>query len=255
MTDSRSPDPALLTLDRVSFSYRADKPLIANLSWQIAPGSTWAVLGPSGSGKTTLLYLLAGLRLPTAGMVCFRGQPLDRTPPEVGLMLQNYGLLPWFTARENIEIGLRIRGVPREVRRNRTRAWLQRLQIDDVARQYPGQLSGGQGQRVGLARLLALETSVLLLDEPFSAVDELTRERLQRLLRQLRQDLGATLVLVTHSIEEAALLADNVLLITQDNPIRDPQVFVSPFAGGAAPSRDDPQFTRFCSALRKVLQR
>lgn len=243
----------LLALEQVTFAYAQSTPLIADFTWRIAPGARWAIVGPSGSGKTTLLYLLAGLRKPTAGRVLHDGQPLLKPNPQIGLMLQAYGLLPWYTARQNIHTGLQIRGLPADERRARADRWLKRLEIDHLADQFPGQLSGGQRQRVALARLLALESRTLLLDEPFSAVDELTRERLQLRLRTLQAELGSTLILVTHSVEEAALLADHILIITNFAPITDATVLHSPF-NGTTPRRDDPAFTAFCRRIRDVLQ-
>ena len=243
----------LLALEQVSFAYAQSTPLVTDFTWRIAPGARWAILGPSGSGKTTLLYLLAGLRKPTAGVILHDGQPLLKPNPQIGLMLQAYGLLPWFTARQNIHTGLQIRGLPANERRERADRWLKRLEIDHLADQFPGQLSGGQRQRVALARLLALESRTLLLDEPFSAVDELTRERLQLRLRALQAELGSTLVLVTHSVEEAVLLADHILIITNFAPITNATVLHSPF-NGTPPRRDDPAFTAFCRRIRDILQ-
>ena len=233
----------------MSFHYAPVQPLFREFSWQIADGESWSVLGPSGCGKTTLLYLLAGLRIPTQGRICFGDVPVAEPRRDVGLVLQDFGLLDWYTARQNIELGMKIRGIPRTERRKIVTEWLQRLEIDHVADNYPAQLSGGQRQRVALARVLALQTHVLLLDEPFASVDQMTRERLQRLLWELKRELVATLILVTHSVEEAALLGDNVLIITEHSPVSQYQVLRSPF-NGLMPERDNPDFTRFCADIR-----
>ncbi len=243
----------LFTLQDVSFAYQPGNPIIQHLTWQIQPGEAWSILGPSGSGKTTLLYLLAGLRQPTAGTVRFRGAVLDEPNHDVGLMLQDYGLLPWMTAEKNVQLGLKIRRVARPDRHRIRAEWLERMQIRHVARQYPAQLSGGQRQRVALARVLALQTDVLLLDEPLSAVDELTRERLQKTLRDITQDLGATMIMVTHSVEEAAILTSHVLVFPEDGPLTHPAVLHSPFAGRAMPDRSDAAFQTFCATIRAEL--
>ncbi len=241
----------IIALDGVTFGYAA--PLLADVSWHIRAGEAWSVLGPSGIGKTTLLYLIAGLRRPDQGTVRVYGQPLTAPTPAVGLLLQDYGLLPWLTARQNVELGLKIRGVARPARRQAAAEWLARMNIADAAGRFPAQLSGGQRQRVALARLLALDTPVLLLDEPLSAVDEITRERLQAALWRIRADLGSTLVMVTHSVEEAALLSENMLIFPDNPPLRDPLVLRRP-PTDAMPARDDPAFQRFCADIRKALR-
>ncbi|MFW5691062.1 MAG: ABC transporter ATP-binding protein [Chloroflexota bacterium] len=247
----------IIRLDDVSFGYERGQPIVDAFSWAIYPGETWGVLGPSGSGKTTLLYLLAGLRRPNSGAVYFRGERLTAPSGDVGLMLQDYGLLPWMTAERNVQLGLKIRRVPRRDRHRIRAEWLERMQIQHIAGKYPGQLSGGQRQRVALARVLALQTDVLLLDEPLSAVDELTRERLQKTLRSITAELGVTMILVTHSIEEAALLTDNVIIFPEEGPLRDPIALRSPFAGllaqGQVPDRGDPEFQAFCARIRGTL--
>lgn len=242
----------IIALENVSFGYAA--PLLEDVSWHIRAGEAWSVLGPSGIGKTTLLYLIAGLRRPDAGTVRFNGQPLAGPTHDVGLMLQDYGLLPWMTARQNVELGLKIRGVGRAQRRQAAADWLARMHISEAAGSFPAQLSGGQRQRVALARLLALDTPVLLLDEPLSAVDEITRERLQKALWRIRADLGSTLVMVTHSVEEAALLSENLLIFPDNPPLRDPLVLRRPFSADAMPARDDPAFQRFCADIRRALR-
>lgn len=246
--------PEVIALEDVTFGYHADQPIIHDFSWQITAGETWSVLGPSGSGKTTLLYLLAGLRQPQRGTVRFRGETLTKPTTDVGLMLQDYGLLPWMTAERNVQLGLKIRRVPRARRYQIRREWLERMNIGHVAKKYPAQLSGGQRQRVALARVLALETDVLLLDEPLSAVDELTRERLQQTLRAITRELGVTMVMVTHSVEEAALLTQNVLVFPENAPLNDPIVMRSPFAGQSEmPRRTDADFQNYCAEIRTAL--
>jgi len=242
-----------MTLEAVTFHYDPNVPLLENFTWQIEEGESWGILGPSGCGKTTLLYLLAGLRTPLSGSVCYRGQSLAGPSHDVGLMLQDYGLLPWMNAERNVQLGLKIRGYPRRERHRLRAKWLERMQIAQVAKSYPAQMSGGQKQRVALARVLVLETAVLLLDEPLSAVDELTREQLQKTLWEIKTELQSTLVLVTHSVEEAALLAENILIYPESGPLRAPVTLRSPFAGNGMPQRSDPAFQRFCVRIREGL--
>jgi NitT/TauT family transport system ATP-binding protein len=239
-----------VAFDSISFAYEAGKPVLQDFSWQVQPGEFCAILGPSGSGKTTLLYLAAGIRLPAGGQVLLNGRSITRPSPQVGLMLQDYGLLPWFTAARNIEVGLAISGVPAEERRERSIRWLDRLGLSELGPKFPAQRSGGQRQRVALARLLALDPGLLLLDEPLSAVDELTREGLQRQLFNLSRQAGSTTLLVTHNIEEAVLLASRILLVTQYAPISSYELLETPF-GNTMPRRDDPEFIRFCQQIRQ----
>jgi NitT/TauT family transport system ATP-binding protein len=248
--------PTAIELDGVRFAYDAARPIVDDFSWRVSEGESWSILGPSGSGKTTLLYLMAGLRKPQTGRVLLNGELVRGPSHDVGLMLQDYGLLPWLTAERNVQLGLKIRNFPRRDRHRIRAAWLERMQIAHVAKRYPGQLSGGQRQRVALARVLALETNVLLLDEPLSAVDELTRERLQKTLRAIRMELGVTMVMVTHSVEEAALLTDNVLIFPGDGALSDPFMLRSPFAGvdtANLPQRDSREFLTFTGEIREAL--
>lgn len=240
----------VIALENVTFGY-ADVPVLEGFSWHIQNGEAWSILGPSGSGKTTLLYLVAGLRAPQSGQVRLRGEIVDGANTDVGLMLQDYGLLPWMTAERNVQLGLKIRGMSRQERHQVRAAWLERMQIGAVAKKYPVQLSGGQRQRVALARVLALQTEILLLDEPLSAVDELTRERLQRTLYDIRAELGVTMLMVTHSVEEAALLTDKVLIFPEKPPLRDAIVLSRPFDG--MPARENLEFQRYCADIRERL--
>lgn len=243
----------IISLNNVSFGYTPTQPIIQNFNWTVSQGETWSILGISGSGKTTLLYLIAGLRQIQEGKISLRDTIIDQPSHDVGLMLQTYGLLPWLTAERNVQLGLKIRGVPKAERYRIRAEWLERMQISHIAKRYPAQLSGGQRQRVALARVLALETDILLLDEPLSAVDELTRERLQKTLWEITKELQSTLLMVTHSVEEAALLTDNVLVFPDTTPVSHPQIIRSPFAGEAMPSREDMDFHRYCGVIRRAL--
>jgi NitT/TauT family transport system ATP-binding protein len=202
-------------------------------------GETWAILGSSGSGKTTLLYLLAGLQRPTTGEVLIDGQPLTRPRPRTGLILQDYGLLPWATVRQNAELGLKVRNfygadgvhTPQDYspERNVT-PWLERLGIAPFAEKFPSQISGGQRQRAAIARTLALQPDLLLMDEPFSSLDAVIREDLQALTLELCAEQRITLVIVTHNIEEAISMGRKILLLGRP-PNKQARIFENPNAG------------------------
>ncbi len=251
----------MIGLDRVTFGYQVDKPIFQDFSWQAGRGEAWAVLGASGCGKSTLLSLLAGLRLCQSGRVCIDGEPLTRPRPQTGLIIQDYGLLPWATVRENVELGLRVRNFYGPDGTHAPRAydssvhvgpWLERLGILDVAKQYPGQISGGQRQRTAIARTLALQPDLLLMDEPFSSLDAPTREGLQRLILELRGEQALTLVIVTHSIEEAVVLGQRILLLGK-TPNRIAQVIENPGAADVR-FRERDAYGRMCRALRERME-
>ena len=232
----------MIDLKSVRFAYSHTTPLFDNFFLTVSRGETCAILGPSGCGKTTLLYLLAGLRQPTAGQIWIDGEALTRSRPRSGLILQDYGLLPWSTVRENVELGLRVRNFYGEDGRhtpvdfqpaNGVPYWLKRLGIDEVADKFPLQISGGQRQRTAIARTLALEPDLLLMDEPFSSLDAVTRGDLQNLTLNLCAEQHLTMVIVTHAIEEAAALGKRVLVLNHA-PNRTARIFENPSAGSPA---------------------
>jgi NitT/TauT family transport system ATP-binding protein len=238
--------------------------IFEGFSWRVEQGEAWAVLGPSGCGKSTLLYLLAGLRMPTGGEVCVGGERVTKPRPKTGLILQDYGLLPWATVRENVSLGLRMRmfygpdgthapseAIQEDVSEH-TAIWLERVGLTQTADQYPGQISGGQGQRAAIARTLALKPDLLLMDEPFASLDAPTRASLQRLVQSLRAEQNLTTVIVTHSIEEAAVLGEKILLLGQP-PTRTPVIFDNLLAAnpGYPQTRE---YQQLCQRLRAELE-
>jgi NitT/TauT family transport system ATP-binding protein len=229
----------MIELQSLTFAHPHTWPLFEDFSLTISRGETWAILGPSGCGKTTLLYLLAGLRFPVSGRIFIEGKPLTRPRPRSGLILQDYGLLPWSTVRENVELGLRVRKFYGEDGKhtpvdfqpgNHVPYWLKRLGIEELADKFPSQISGGQRQRTAIARTLALEPDLLLMDEPFSSLDAITRSDLQNLTLNLCAEQNLTLVIVTHSIEEAAGLGKRILLLGEA-PNQGGRIFENPYAG------------------------
>ncbi|MFD8230839.1 ABC transporter ATP-binding protein [Streptomyces sp. NPDC059696] len=179
----------------------------------VAPGEILTVVGPSGCGKSTLLRTLAGLLPPLAGGITQDGQPLTGPSVDRALVFQEDALLPWRTLRANVELPLAIRGVPRSGRREQAESWLERVGLGAQARQLPHRVSGGQRQRVQLARALAGRPRAVLMDEPFGALDAQTRAGMQDLLVEVLQGTGATVVFVTHDVDEALFLGDRVALL------------------------------------------
>jgi NitT/TauT family transport system ATP-binding protein len=180
----------------------------------VAPGEFVCLLGASGCGKSTLLRIVAGFEAPTTGTVAVRGQKVTGPGPSRGMVFQDYGLFPWLTVRENVGFGPRARGVkPAEVAVIADR-FVAMVGLQRFAGSYPHQLSGGMKQRVAIARVLANDAELVLMDEPFGALDAMTRERLQDELLTVWQDRGLTVMFVTHSVEEAILLADRVVVLS-----------------------------------------
>ena len=220
---------------------------IADLTFQVGTGEFACLVGPSGCGKTTLLRCLAGLLAPTAGMVRVDGVPVAGPPPELAVVFQEYGrsLFPWLRVRENVELPLRAKGLPKTRRLSLVDDALDAVGLADAGRAYPWQLSGGMQQRVAIARAVAYQPRVLLMDEPFAAVDAQTREILQEELLALMQrpDERKTMVFITHSIDEAIVLGDRITVMSA-RPGRIKEVLDMPFGWprNADTVRSDPRF-------------
>lgn len=210
----RSPEPHIV-VETVSYRYpRSTAETLAGIEMTISRGEIAAILGSSGSGKSTLLQLLAGFARPTRGRVLVGGETVARPSPSCTLMFQEPALYPWMTALENVGLGLRFAGHPKADERFRAREMLRLVQLEEMSGTNVRHLSGGQQQRVALARALAPEPEVLLLDEPFSSLDPFTRSTLQRDVRAILRRLNITAVVVTHDIDEALVLADQVFVMT-----------------------------------------
>ena len=187
---------------------------LANIDLEIAPGELVCLLGPSGCGKSTLLNAIAGFLPPSAGEIRVDGHPVVAPGPDRGVVFQEYALFPWMTVNDNVAFGMEQKGLARAEIDRRVAAYLAMLGLADFRDRYPKDLSGGMRQRVAIARVLALDSPILLMDEPFGALDALTRRNLQDELLRIWGDLHKTIVFVTHSIEEAIYLADRVVVMT-----------------------------------------
>jgi ABC-type nitrate/sulfonate/bicarbonate transport system ATPase subunit len=183
-------------------------------SLTVAPGEFVAILGPSGCGKSTLLRIVAGLDQPTAGTVALDGTPVTRPGPDRGMVFQSYTLFPWLTVERNIRYGLEERGLPEAEQRAIAARFIDRVGLRGFENHWPRQLSGGMQQRCALARALANDPEILLLDEPFGALDHQTRELMQELLLEIWEADRKTVLFVTHDIDEAVFLANRVLVMS-----------------------------------------
>ena len=204
---------AFLTVEELGYTFADGLPVLADVSLVIPAGSFVALVGPSGIGKSTLLRILAGLLRPTDGRVLLVGQPPHQAGTPIGLVFQHDNLMPWRTAYENVRLPLELQGINGSAAGDRVREMLALVGLAGFEQKYPAQLSGGMAQRVALARALVHHPELLLLDEPFGALDALTRERMGQELLRIWQAMPVTVFMVTHSITEAVLLADTVLVM------------------------------------------
>ncbi|MCI2417402.1 ABC transporter ATP-binding protein [Saccharopolyspora sp. K220] len=184
---------------------------LSDVSFEVAAGEIVALTGHSGCGKTTLLRIIMGLETATSGTVTVGGRPVDGCDPKCGIVFQHAELLPWRTARGNVEFGLQARGMGRAERREVADRCLELVGLSHAADRRPDELSGGMRQRVGIARALAIDPELLLMDEPFSALDAQTRETMQAELLDIQERTGKTIIFVSHDLDESVLLADRVV--------------------------------------------
>jgi NitT/TauT family transport system ATP-binding protein len=215
MMTTRTGEP-LLAVENLSMDYangNGKLPVLERLSFQVREGEFLCLVGPSGYGKTTLLRLLAGLERPRAGQVCLAGKRVFHPRRDVGIVFQEPTLMDWRTVRDNVALPLELDGVDKDAARQQAQALIDLVGLAGFEAYYPAQLSGGMAQRVALARALVHDPQVLLLDEPFGALDALTRETLWQELLRIWQANRKTVVMVTHSVSEAIFLADRVLVL------------------------------------------
>jgi NitT/TauT family transport system ATP-binding protein len=207
-------DKTLLSANAISFVYPSGVKALNALSFGIAKGEFIALVGPSGCGKSTLLRVLAGLLIPTHGSVLLNNEPITRPSTQIGLMFQDAALLPWRDVRSNVALPLELGAQTFPSHHRHVELMLQLVGLQEFEKAYPAQLSGGMAQRVALARALVSQPPLLLLDEPFGALDAFTRERLVSALEAIWLKANTTALLVTHNIAEAVFLADRILVST-----------------------------------------
>ena len=220
---ARAPQAAMdeqipkVALEEISLLYKPNgAPLLAldRINLEVKAGEFLCIVGPSGCGKSTLLHLIAGLQQPTSGRVLIDGAPVSGPGTNRILIFQELGLFPWLTVADNVEFGLKMNGTPKAERKLKAEYYLRLVQLSQFADSYIHQLSGGMRQRVALARALATEPDVLLMDEPFAALDAQTRDLLHNELERIWAQTGRTIIFVTHNVREAARLGDRVALFT-----------------------------------------
>jgi NitT/TauT family transport system ATP-binding protein len=193
---------------------RGEVRALENFSLTVRPGEVMVLVGASGCGKTTFLNMVAGFIRPTSGSVLFRGRPVTKIEPLCTMIFQHYALFPWKTVRKNVEFGPRMRGIPASARAEITDRYLKMVGLVGFENSYPSQLSGGMSQRVALCRALANEPDVLLCDEPFAALDAMTRQVMQEELLRIVDESKKTVLFVTHSIDEALIISDRVAVMS-----------------------------------------
>jgi len=206
-----------VALNDITLEYKANgSPLLAldRINLQVKAGEFLCIVGPSGCGKSTLLHLIAGLQQPSSGTVLIDGEPIYGPGTDRILIFQELGLFPWLTVADNVEFGLKMKGIPTAERKRKAGYYLRLVQLSQFADSYIHQLSGGMRQRVALARALATEPDVLLMDEPFAALDAQTRDLLHDELERIWAQTGRTIIFVTHNVREAARLGDRVAVFT-----------------------------------------
>jgi len=212
---------------------------------------TLVILGPSGCGKTTLLHLISGLEKTENGQIFIDGLPISKPIPEVALILQNYGLLPWKTNLQNVALGLKIQGIPRKERNARAREILTELGLAGRENDFPSVMSGGEQQRVAIARAYASKPRLLLMDEPFSSLDAITREILQDTLLTTWLETSVPYLLVTHSVEEAVFLGKRILILS-GSPASIHTIFDNPGFGDIAYRRSSACYELIRSIRHKI---
>jgi NitT/TauT family transport system ATP-binding protein len=211
---------SVLEVEKVSKSFSSDKTeilVLDNVSFSVGKDEFLCLVGPSGCGKSTLLRIIAGLEKPDKGMILFNGQAITAPSPKIAMVFQLFGLLPWKTALENIEVPLEVLGIAKEKRVQIAEEYLRMVGLEGFENTYPHDLSGGMKQRVGIARALALKPEVLLMDEPFSSLDELTAKTLRELVLRIWRDPALptnSFIMVSHNVEEAVFMADRIIVMS-----------------------------------------
>lgn len=237
-----------VTYQSAAASYTA----LAQINLTIPKGGTCAIIGPSGSGKSTLLKVLAGIITDFTGTAQIHGQAVSPARQKIGFIPQNYGLLPWKNVNENVALGAKIKDKKTKVEKHLLDTILCQLGIGGLGNRYPGELSGGQQQRVSLARAFLLNPNILLMDEPFSALDAITREEMQDVFLSVWQKQAISTILVTHYVEEAVYLGQKIVVLSA-KPGRIKKVISNPLFGGKD-IRNTQEFFALCLTLRNLIK-
>jgi len=210
----QTPAEMIVEVDGIAMRYEGGVQALKGVDLKIPAGRLTSFLGPSGCGKTTLLKIIAGLLVPTEGEVRIRGARVAGPGPDRAFVFQDFALMPWATVIRNVAFGLELRGVAKDARHEIARKYIAEVGLAGFEESYPHELSGGMRQRVGLARALAVDADILMMDEPFASVDEQTRRKFQEDLLELLAKERKTVIFVTHSIEEAVYVSDQVVLLS-----------------------------------------
>ncbi len=259
----RTLDPAdtLLSVRNLKKVYTTDGgdiEAVRDLTFDLGKNELTCLVGPSGSGKTTLLKCIAGLLAPTSGEVVLDGKKVTSPPKKMAVVFQEYGrsLFPWLRVAENVELPLKNAGIPRDERKALVEEALQNVGLDHVPRSYPWQLSGGMQQRVAIARAVAYQPEILVMDEPFAAVDAQTRADLEDLVRRVWRDLGVTVLFVTHDIDESVYLGERVLMLSSSPTVVQEDLAIDlPDDRDQLTTRAMPRFTELRTHVYEQIQR
>ena len=238
---------SFIRIDNLSKTYQKDEKVtvaIEDFDLDIKKGELISIVGPSGCGKTTILRMIAGLLEPTSGSISIAGRPCSGPGPDRGMVFQDFALLPWRSVRRNVELGLEIAGMPKEERKARAEKYLEIVGLQDFADSSINELSGGMKQRVGIARALVNNPDVILMDEPFGALDAQTRNIMQAGLVRILEKTDQTIIFITHSVDEAVFLSDRIVILTK-RPAKIKEIVEIPWPRPR--DRASPEFT----ALRK----
>jgi NitT/TauT family transport system ATP-binding protein len=252
--------PASIAFERVALEFPSSNgpvKVVDDVSYEIRQGEFVSIIGPSGCGKTTMMNMVAGFLQPTAGAVKVGGKPVAGPGPDRGVIFQEYGVFPWLTVRDNIAFGLKLKAnrASAAERAGICERYMRLMGLSDFADAYPKTLSGGMRQRLALARAYAVKPQFLLMDEPFGALDAQTRANMQDLLLHVLESEGKTVMLITHSVEEAIYLSSRVIVMTA-RPTRIREIIELPFSYPRDPSlHEDPEFGRLRSHVRDLVMR
>lgn len=243
----------MLQVKDVCKQFESGVKVVSDMSFSLGRDETLAFVGPSGCGKTTLLYIVCGLMRPDSGRVLLNGAEVRGPTPDISIILQDFGLLPWKTVLDNVALGLKLQGIPKKKRLEQALIQLEAVGLSDKAKAYPKTLSGGEKQRVAIARSFASDPKLMLLDEPFSSLDALTREKLQDNLLDIWCARKIPYILVTHSLEEAVFLGSRIIVLGR-NPAQAKACLDNPGFGSKDYRRRE-SFFAMASAIRRVLEK